>query len=148
MQLNAIQGIVLGSFLGLMLWILLGIVAFASGNNNNSPVVINNYYNTPEPGSVDTQSEPMVMNITNGISSDDLAKGVATAMAAGGHQFDYSTQSFQASVNAAFQASGENENNVSFGLAKRWDEMDALFHMSYTPNGSDDWVTVGGTFRF
>ena len=151
------ETLVIASCLGLMFWVLFGIVVFASGNDNNShdititveptPVVINNYYDSADPGSVGTQSIE-TMTITNGISSDDLAKGVATAMAAGGHQFDYSTQSWQGSVNAAFQVSGENENNVSFGVGKRWDQMDALFHMSYTPNSSDDWVTVGGTFRF
>ena len=140
------ETIVISSCLGLMFWVLFGIVVFASGNSNNSPVVINNYYDSPEP--VGTQSVE-TMTIISGVSDADLAEGIATAMAAGGHQFDYSTQSWQGSVNAAFQVSGETENNVSFGVAKRWTQMDALFHMSYTPtSSSDSWVTVGGTFRF
>jgi hypothetical protein len=133
---------------GLMFAIMLGLAtaADASGKHDHDiNLTINNYQ---EPVDVQPLSAPMT--ITSGVSDTALAAGIATAMASGGHQFDYSTTDFQGSINAAFQATGSNENNVSFALGKRWKSMDALFHASYTPDteNDDDWFTVGGTFRF
>lgn len=86
------------------------------------------------------------MTITQGISDNDLSAGIATAMASGGHQFDYSTTDWQGSIVGAWQL--EEESKASFSVGKRFNYMDALLHVTYTPNGSDDWVMVGGTFRF
>lgn len=91
------------------------------------------------------------MTIIQGVSDEDLAKGIATAMAAGGHQFDFSYSGYQGSLVGTWQLSDETEDGVSFAVAKRWKETfmpNVLLHLTYTPNGSDDWIMVGGTFRF
>ena len=132
-----------------MATILTGLFTAQAGNPHYDipDITINNYYDNPQPPSVTSASnEPMIMSI--GISDEDLSEALATALAAN-HQFDFSTQSWQASVNAAFELSNDNENNVSFGVAKRWETIDALFHASYTPYASDKgWITVGSTWRF
>ena len=112
-------------------------------------LTINNYYENPEP--VVNTTNLTELTITNSLSSSDLAAGVATAMAAGGHQFDFSTTDWQGSITGVWQLSDENENNASFAIGKRWKEgfmPNALVHFTYTPNGSEDWIMVGGTFRF
>lgn len=109
---------------------------FAGGNH----VTINNYEVTE-----------VVENttITTGVSDGDLAKGLAASFAAGGHQFDFSTTDWQGSITGAWQLSEEEENAVSFGIAKRFDKFArVLTHVNYTENGSDNWLVVGGTFRF
>jgi len=85
------------------------------------------------------------MTITDGVSDSDLARGIATALATN-HPFDFSTTDWQASVNAAFY---DDEDAVSFGIGKRFDAIgDALWHGSYSQNGSIDAFTVGAVFRF
>ena len=105
-------------------------------------------YSMRQPAEAGSYS-PSVTNITNinvMSSSESIAKGVAAAMAAGGHQFDYSTNAWQGSVTGAFQMSQEDENNLSFAVGKRFNK--ALMHFTYTPASSDTWVMMGGTFRF
>jgi hypothetical protein len=92
-----------------------------------------------------TQVEQTV--ITSGVSNQELAEGLAAAMAAGGHQFDFSTYDYQGSIVGSWE-SGEDENAVSFGLGKRFEKLDALIHTSYTQSAGDHYVTFGGTFRF
>ena len=117
--------------------------AFAGGNHN---ITINNYYENPEPSSVTTVEQT---TITSAVSKNDLAQGLAAAFAAGGHQFDFSTTDWQGSITGAWQLSDEEENAVSFGIAKRFDRFaQVLMHTNYTENGSDQWLVVGGTFRF
>jgi len=85
--------------------------------------------------------------ITTGVSDKDLAEALAGAAASGSHQFDYSTQDYQASITGSII---DSQDAVSFGLAKRWEKVDALFHGSYTRVLNSDehlWI-VGGTFRF
>jgi hypothetical protein len=124
-------------FVGMLILITILIIwdPVAASNNNN---VTNNYY-------------PASMTIIEGISDKDLAEGLAGAMAAGAHQFDFSTSDWQGSVTGSKQLSDEEEGNVSFAVGKRFKENfmpNVLVHFTYTPIGSDDWVVVGGTFRF
>ena len=140
-----------GTIAGLLIWIIGAFIVSAMASGYNHPdITINNYYETPAPANVETQAvgSPTTLNITNGVSESDLNAGISVALAAGAHQFDYSTTSIQASVQAGFEASEIDEGKVSFGVAKRFKAVDALFSASYTPDGSQDWVTVGGTWRF
>ena len=98
---------------------------------------VNNHYHMSE------------TNVYQGVSESDLARGISTALA-NSHKFDYGTTSLQGSVVGAWY---EDENSVSFGLAKRFGEedafkLDALLHGSYTENGSTRAVVIGTTFRF
>ena len=86
-----------------------------------------------------------INTITSGVSDSDLAKGLSAAGASGGHQFDFGTHDWQGSIVGAWY---DDEDAVSFGIGKRWEKVDALFHGSYTQNGSDDLFVIGGTFRF
>lgn len=86
------------------------------------------------------------MTITGGLTDEDAAKLLTTAATAGGHQFDFSTQDWQGSIVGAWY---DDENAVSFGAARRFDKLGkALFHGSYTQNGSESLWVFGGTFRF
>ena len=107
-------------------------------NNDNS--VTNNYYG------YDQNGEPMT--ITEGMSSSEVAELLTVAATAGSHQFDFSTTDWQGSVVGAWY---DEEDAVSFGVAKRFKESflpNVLLHGSYTQNGSEDLVVIGGTFRF
>lgn len=101
---------------------------------------------TPTPAPVAPVNEiTEVTNITEGISADDLAGGIAVS-AAVNHQFDFSYSGWQGSVNGAWY---EGENAVSFGAANRFDWLDgALMHGSYTQNDGKHLWTIGGTWRF
>lgn len=101
-----------------------------AGGYHHSPVV-NNYY-------------PSETTITTGIDNAELSKGIALALA-GQHQFDFDTVAYQGSIVGAWY---DDENAVSFGLAKRFRKLDALFHTSYSENGSEGALVFGGTFRF
>ena len=103
--------------------------------------------------------DPTVTNVTNvtntsitaGLSTDELAAGMAIAMASGGHQFDFSTSDWQGSIVGAWQLGGADENAASVAVGKRFSDdfmPNTLFHFTYTPDGDDDWVMFGGTFRF
>jgi hypothetical protein len=108
--------------------------AEAGGNNN----ITNNYFTTETVSTTNT--------ITSGLSDKDLNEALAGAAVAGSHQFDYSTQDYQASITAGFL---DSQDAVSFAVGKRWEKVDALFHGSYTRVLDNDhlWV-IGGTFRF
>ena len=93
--------------------------------------VTNNYYEST--------------TITSGVSNDELAAGLSIAGASGGHQFDFATYDWQGSVVGAWY---DDEDAVSFGVGKRFEKVDALFHGAFTQNGSEELVIVGGTFRF
>ena len=92
------------------------------------------------------------MCVSGGLSDGDLARGLSLAMAAGGHELDFSTQDWQLSATYALQVNEDEEGAGSFKLGKRWDRFaDVLMHVTYTPEqGQDygDWVVVGGTIRF
>jgi len=83
--------------------------------------------------------------ITSGLSDEDIAGALTAGAASGAHQFDYSTQDWQGSITGSWY---DGEDAVSFGVGKRWEKVDALFHGSYTQNGSEDLYVIGGTFRF
>lgn len=83
--------------------------------------------------------------ITSGLSDNDLAEGLSMAASAGGHQFDFATFDWQGSIVGAWY---DDTDAVSFGLAKRWEKADALFHANYTQNGSENLLVVGSTWRF
>lgn len=95
---------------------------------------VNNYYEGSDGG------------ITGGLSDSEVAELLTVGAAAGSHQFDFSTQDWQGSVTGAWY---DDEDAVSFGLAKRWDKLgQVLLHGNYTQNGSEDLWVIGGTFRF
>ena len=147
-------------FLGVAMFIIMLGLAFApvlahGTQSHNHGEIVNNIDNSTTNNYI-TESAPAVdqlsaapLTITEGVSDTDLARGIVSAMAAGGHQFDYSTTDWQASINTAWQISDEEENAVSFGLGKRFESLGkTLLHGSYTENGSRSWVGVGATFRF
>ena len=109
-----------------------------AGGNHNSDTTIN--FN-------DVTEISQITSITTGISDKDLAEGLALALAAGSHQFDFSTYDWQGSIVGSYE-SGEEENAVSFGLAKHFRDMDTLLHTSYSQSSGDHYLTFGGTFRF
>jgi ABC-type oligopeptide transport system substrate-binding subunit len=117
------------------LWVTAGASKWHGGDTT-----VNNNFN-------DVTEITEVSTITTGVSDKDLAEGLATALAAGGHQFDYSTSDWQGSIVGSWESS-EDENAVSFGLGKRFEKMDALLHTSYTQGGGEHYLTFGGTFRF
>lgn len=103
------------------------------------------YANATGYGNTTTTNNFYPQTIIDGVSDSDLAKGIATA-AAVNHPWDYSVKKdWQAGINGAFY---DDENAVSFGVAKRFDKMDALWHGSFTQNGSESLYTVGAVFRF
>lgn len=98
----------------------------------------NNYYGD--------QDSDCTTCITGGLSDSEIAELLTVGVAAGSHQFDFSTQDWQGSVTGAWY---DNEDAVSFGVAKRWDRLgQVLLHGSYTQHSSEDLWVVGGTFRF
>lgn len=147
-------------FVILLVLVLVATLAYtlanASGGHDDGDTII--IINPPPDDNgggagVNTTSTDTVntFSVTSGVSDHDLQSGLAAAMAGGGHQFDFSTTDWQLSVTAVWEVSDEEETGYSFGAGKRWKEQsyvpDALFHMSYTPNGSQDYFMVGGTFR-
>lgn len=91
------------------------------------------------------------LTVTSGLSEKDIAEGISGAIAAGSHQFDYTTTRWQLSLTGAWLLD-ESEDNFSVGLGKRFGEdsflPNSLFHGSYTPIGDGDWVHLGVTIVF
>ena len=120
----------------IMLWL-----AFDSEAHHQPDIIIdnsvtNNYY-ADENGST---------SITSGLSDNEIAELLTTGVAAGSHQFDFSTTDWQGSITGAWY---DDQDAVSFGLARRWDKFGrVLLHGNYTQNGGEDLWVVGGTFRF
>ena len=102
---------------------------------DNSCNTTNNYYGN----GVET-------SVTGGLSAGEIAELLTIGVAAGSHQFDFSTQDWQGSLTGAFY---DSEDAVSFGIAKRWDAFGkVLLHGNYTQKSGEDLWVVGGTFRF
>jgi hypothetical protein len=89
-------------------------------------------------------SEPTIVTVNN--TDSDISRGIALAGAVN-HQFTFDTLRMQGSVVGAVF---DSEQAVSFGLAKRFDSIDALWHgsVSIPDGGSDELVNFGATFRF
>ena len=83
-----------------------------------------------------------VITIIN--NDGNIARAIATSIS-NNHQFDFATYDYQGSVVGGWY---DGEDAVSFGLAKRFGFMEALWHGSYTSNGSHAAISVGATFRF
>jgi hypothetical protein len=99
------------------------------------------------PAPVVTTTSVENYSITEGVSTTDLARGVA--MSGASHQFDFSTQDLQLGVTGA---SFDGEQALSLGVAKRFAKdswvPNALFHGSFSTTGSsDELYTFGVTFR-
>ena len=90
----------------------------------------NNYYET--------------RTITSGVSDKELAQGLALAFSMN-HPFDFATYDWQGSVTAAVF---DDQNAISFGLAKRFKKMDALWHIEAGQNGSEEALVGGMIWRF
>lgn len=126
--------------------VVLSLPALVWAHSINIDKSVNNYYYTTELTEI-TEN----MSITSGKTGAQLAAGISAAMAAGSHQFDWSTTDYQLSATIALHASGENENNASVAIAKKFNDSflpNALFHGSYTPIGNDDYFVFGATIRF
>lgn len=123
-----------GIMVALML-LFMALPAEASKPNIYIDNSVTNNYNTPG----ETTS------ITQGLSDSEIAELLTVGVAAGSHQFDYSTLDWQGSIVGSWY---DDESAVSFGVGKRFSKLDALFHSSYTQNGSEDLFVFGGTFRF
>jgi hypothetical protein len=94
-----------------------------------------------------SSSEPLAdTENSSPISDADLSRLVALSGAAS-HHFDWSTHRFQASTNAALY---DNQQAISFGIAKRFTQIDALWHgsISIPDGGSNELVTFGATWRW
>ena len=76
--------------------------------------------------------------------NDEVAKAAALAIATY-HPFDFATNKWQASVNAAVY---DGEDAVSFAAAKRFEDTDVLIHTSYGQNNGKHAITIGGLWRF
>ena len=99
------------------------------------------------PAPVVTTTSVENYSITEGVSSTDLARGIA--MAGASHQFDFSTQDLQLGVTGA---TFDGEQALSLGVAKRFANNswvpNALFHGSFSTTGSsDELFTFGVSFR-
>ena len=99
------------------------------------------------PAPVVTTTSVENYSITEGVSSTDLARGVA--MAGAQHNFDYSTTDWQLGVSGA---NYESEAALSFGVAKRFGDNawipNILLHGSFSTTGSsDELITFGAVFR-
>ena len=99
------------------------------------------------PAPVVTTTSVNNTTITEGVSSTDLARGVA--MAGAQHNFDYSTTDWQLGVSGA---NYESEAALSLGIAKRFGDNawipNILLHGSFSTTGSsDELITFGAVFR-
>lgn len=102
--------------------------AYSTTNNYE----INNYY------SLNGSSDDLDDAVTTG--SEGIAIGIAS-----NHPFDYATKKWQASVNASRFG---GMTGLSFGIGKKFDNMDALFHSSYGKSGDSEAFTGGVLWRF
>ena len=103
----------------------------------------NNYYSN-----ADTDG---CMCINNGLSDEDLSKGLSLAMTAGAHELDWSTTDWQGSITYALQVDEDEEGAYSGKIGKRFKQVPVMFHLTYVPEQGQDygnWVVFGGTFRF
>jgi len=103
--------------------------ASATGKNNTT---INNYYDND------------ATTITSGVSDEELAEAMSLAFSMN-HPFDYNTLRWQGSITGAHY---DDENAISFGIAKRFEKMDALWHVEAGQNGSNEAFVGGVVFRF
>lgn len=127
--------IVMACFVAIVALIMIFMIideANATGrdNTNNYYDTDNNYYETN--------------TITSGVSDSELAEGLSLAMSMN-HPFDYNTLKWQGSITGAYY---DDENAVSFGVAKRFEKMDALWHIEAGQNGSEEAFVGGVVFRF
>lgn len=111
--------------------------ASATGKNNT----INNYYEVTE---VTEVYETDATTITSGVSDGELAEAMSLAFSMN-HPFDYNTLRWQGSITGAHY---DDENAISFGIAKRFEKMDALWHVEAGQNGSNEAFVGGVVFRF
>jgi hypothetical protein len=116
-------------FMVLTIWAGL---AFGSKYHNSTTNNVTNNHFTEE------------TTITSGVSDKDLAEALSLAYSMNFH-FDMATYDWQAGVTGAIY---DDENAVSFGLAKRFQKMDALWHIAAGQNGSNEALVGGVVFRF
>jgi hypothetical protein len=124
--------LVLVVIIALVLWD----TASATGKNNT----INNYYTTEVTEVYETDNT----RITSGVSDEELAEAMSLAFSMN-HPFDYNTLRWQGSITGAHY---DDENAISFGIAKRFEKMDALWHVEAGQNGSNEAFVGGVVFRF
>jgi hypothetical protein len=135
-------GMVAGLFMLMLYWDAAQASHYGDVDIDIDNSTTNNYYDQEAAGPT---------SITAGMSDKDLAAGLAMSMAAGSHQFDFSTQDNQLSVTYVIQIEDEEQRGYSIAYARRWDRLgQALLTVSYTPSQDDigDYVVFGGTIRF
>lgn len=84
-----------------------------------------------------------VNNVTNVTRINQSNDGIANAIAAAQHQFDFGTHSWQGSIGVGSYAS---ETSVSFGVAKRLNR--ALVNASFSMDSEHNGVGLGVNWRF
>jgi hypothetical protein len=125
-----------------VLVILLYSTAQASDPHYEIPdITINNYYDSPAPAGTTSTNEPMVLNITTGVSREDLAAGIAIGLANQG-AVDYSTQDFQLNLNLS---DFDGANAASVLLAKRFAKIPGVYSISATQAISNGGYLTGKT---
>jgi len=121
---------------------LISFSVFAGGRHDHDVEITNNYYETIN-NYYDVTEVTQVNEVSNDMSNDYI-QGIALAIATN-HPFDYVTNKWQGSVNAS-RYSGET--GLSFGIAKRFKDIDALFHSTYGRSSNNQAVTAGAVWRF
>lgn len=138
--------LVAGVLFALFIYLALtdSVLAHDKHHNHDHNTTINNYYNET--------NEACSLCINSGISESDMNEIVASALAGGSHQFDFSTTHWQLSVTGATSTSDWDEDSeFSFGAGKRFGKdhwmPNALYHIEYTPDiGDTDYISFGATF--
>lgn len=117
---------------------LLSFSAFAGGRHDHGIIInnyeTNNYYDVTE----------ITETVDPGVNNSDISAGIALAIATN-HPFSYLTPKWQGSINASRY---DGETGLSFGVAKRFKSVDALFHGSYSRSSDDYGMNAGMVWRF
>ena len=107
---------------------------------NNYHETINNYYDVTK----EYYSTTEVTEINEYSNNLDQSRGIAIAIASN-HPLDYLTYDWQGSINAARY---EGESGFSFGFAKRFKSVDALFHATHGRSGNHKASSIGIVWRY
>lgn len=132
--------------------VLLMVTLAAEAHHRHHDITINLEY--PDQSTPPAPSPGPTVQETTIFTGADPAEMLALttgAIAAGSHQFDYSTTRWQLSLTGTWLID-ESEDNFSVGVGKRFGEEsflpNSLFHGSYTPVGNHDFMQLGVTIVF
>jgi len=112
-------------------------------------VLMNLFFGKSEAGGLTVDNSVTNNNypttVTSGVSDEVINELFAMSVATSQHHFDMGTHDWQGSVGAGFY---QDENAVSFGVGKRFEQIDALFNASYGQVNDHSVLGAGVTFRF